>query len=76
MSPTIVADPSFLVHQTVRARAQKPIISHRNGNPEIWKKIGEMVELRTPHKLAESDITAMSWVFKYGTVFPFLQVIL
>ena len=60
VSPTIVAEPSFLVHQTVRASAQKPMISHRKGNPEIWKKRGEIVELRIPHRLAESDITAMS----------------
>jgi len=36
------------------------MISHRKGNPEIWKKRGEIVELRIPHRLAESDITAMS----------------
>ncbi|MCJ7631101.1 hypothetical protein MUP77_01675, partial [Candidatus Bathyarchaeota archaeon] len=64
MSPTMVVDPSFLVHHTVRVSAEKPIMSQRMGSPNIWKKIGEKIEFSTPQRAAEKAIAAISLLEK------------
>ena len=55
--PTIVAAPSFLIHQTVTERTAKPIMSQRIGNPNMLNTIGEKIEFNTPQR-AESKATA------------------
>ncbi len=70
MRPTAVVDPSFLVHHTVSARTEKPIISHRIGRPNIWKKIGLKIEFNTPQSEAQIAIAAMSRVSKWDILDP------
>ena len=66
MRPTAVAVPNFRVHHTARISDAKPIRSHRKGRWKTWKKIGERVELSTPHKAEQRAITATSRLLKYG----------
>jgi hypothetical protein len=65
-----VAEPSFLVHQTVIVNAVKPIKSQRKGRPNMLKKIGENIEFSTPHRDAQIAIAAMSLLLKYTTPPP------
>ena len=57
--PITMAVPNFLVHQTATAKTLKPMASQRKGSPVAWKKIGEKIELSTPHNAALIDIAAM-----------------
>jgi hypothetical protein len=75
ISPTIVVDPSFLVHQTVSVNAAKPIRSQKKGRPNMVKKIGEKIEFNTPHKAAQNAIAATSLLLKYVTVYISIPVI-
>jgi len=52
--PTMVAEPSFFVHQTAMIKAVKPIKSQRKGKPNMLKKIGENIELSTPQRMRRS----------------------
>ena len=70
ITPIIVTDPSFLVHHTATVNTEKPIKSQRKGSPNIWKKIGEKIEFKTPHRPAESAIIARSILLKYGIARP------
>ena len=60
MSPTEVAAPSFLTHQTVRESNANPIMSHRIGNPNILNTIGEKMEFNTPQRAENKAMPASS----------------
>ena len=68
--PITITTPNFLVHQTATDKRLKPIESQRKGNPVAWKKIGEKIELSTPHNAAIIAIAAIFWLLKYTTNFP------
>ena len=63
--PIIVIAPNFRIHQAARIRTEKPIKSHKNGRPNIRKKIGAKRVFNTPHKVAHKDIAAISRLLKY-----------
>jgi len=63
-SPTIVTAPNFLIHQTVRVRIAKPIMSHRIGSPNIRNTIGAKMEFRTPQRPENRAMLANSRVLK------------
>ena len=70
IKPIRVIDPSFLIHQVAKMSTENPIKSHKNGRPNMRKKIGAKRVFNTPHKVAHIDIAAISFVVKYATSLP------
>ena len=62
--PTAVAAPNFLVHHTAIMRQVKPIKSQTKGRWVTAQKMGETIELSTPHRAAHIEIATMSRLVK------------
>jgi hypothetical protein len=64
MRPTAVAAPNFLVHHTAMMRQVKPIRSQTKGRWVTVQKMGEIIELSTPHRAADIEIATISRLVK------------
>jgi hypothetical protein len=70
MSPIRAIDPNFLIHQAARMSTENPIKSHRNGSPNVRKKMGAKRVFSTPHNVAHNDMAAISLDVKYAISIP------